>query len=395
VITSRLDRLRALLSSGELSAQEVDCLLISGPPNIRYLTGFTGSNALLLLEPDSTTLYTDGRYTTQAEEEVGRAGLRVRIRIPKKGIWQTALECLKKGRDKAGRRKGKAGFDSNVSYALYQKIHEVLGEKHLQPVSGLVERLRMVKDEAEIDAIRASAELNSRVLTEVLKLVRVGVTERDLAAEIDYRMRQMGGSGPAFETIVASGVRSALPHAHPTSREIGCCEFLLFDHGTMLNGYCSDMTRTVWVGGSMGCEPGRKARELYATVLEAHQQAKEAIRAGVSSSAVDRVARRPIAARGWGKYFSHSTGHGVGLEIHEAPRLAARVAAKVTDKRGDKNRDKVNDKLPAGAVVTIEPGVYFPGFGGVRIEDMVVVREKGCEVLTPSTPSYRELLEIP
>jgi len=388
VTTSRLDRLRALLP-----AQKVDCLLVSGLPNIRYLTGFTGSNALLLLEPGSTTFYTDGRYTTQAAEEL--AGTRIKIRVPKKGLWQTALDHLKTGRKKAGRRLEKTGFDSSVSYALSQKIHEVVGEQHLRAVSGLVERLRMVKEEAEIDAIRASAELNSRVLTEVLKLVRVGVTERDLAAEMEYRMRQMGASGPAFETIVASGERSALPHAHPTSRKVGCGEFLLFDHGTMWDGYCSDMTRTVWVGAGTGCEPGQKARELYAAVLDAHQQAKEAVRAGVSAAAVDRAARRPIAARGWGKYFSHSTGHGVGLEIHESPRVARPVVATAARKKGAKKRAKVTDQLPAGAVITIEPGVYLPGFGGVRIEDMVVVREKGCEVLTPSTPSYRELLEIP
>jgi Xaa-Pro aminopeptidase len=361
--SDRMDRLRSTFSS-----EKVDCLLVSGLPNIRYLTGFTGSNALLLVEQDSATFYTDGRYTTQAAEEVRGA----KVRVPKKGIWQTTLARLKTKRNKIG-------FDSNVSFALYQKIREALGEKRTRSVAGVVERLRLIKDEAEIDAIRASCQLNSRVLAEVLKMVEVGVSERDLSAEVDYRMKRMGAAGPAFDTIVASGERSALPHAHPTSRQVGCCEFLLFDHGTMLNGYCSDMTRTVWVGGKAGCEPGRKARELYATVLEAHQQAKEAVRAGVSLSVVDRAARRPIAARGWGKYFSHSTGHGVGLEIHESPRIAA----------------KEKDKLPAGAVITIEPGVYLPGFGGVRIEDMVVVREKGCEVLTPSTPSYRELLEIP
>jgi Xaa-Pro aminopeptidase len=363
----RLDRLRSTFST-----EKVDCLLVSGIHNIRYLTGFTGSNALLLVEPDSATFYTDGRYTTQASQEVRDA----RIRVPKKGIWQAALARLKS-------KHNHIGFDASVSFALYGKLREALGEKRMRSVSGVVERLRLVKDEAEIAAIRASCELNSRVLAAVLPMVKVGVTERDLSAEIDYRMRRMGAVGPAFETIVASGERSALPHAHPTARQLVCCEFLLFDHGTMLDGYCSDMTRTVWVGGSKGnktgCEPGRKARELYATVREAHQQAKEAVRAGVSLSAVDRAARRPIAARGWGKYFSHSTGHGVGLEIHESPRVAA----------------KEKDKLPAGAVITIEPGVYLPGFGGVRIEDMVVVRETGCEVLTPATPSYRELLEIP
>jgi len=355
-VTSRIDRVRALFPQ-----VKVTCLLVSGMANIRYLTGFTGSNALLLVDRDSTVFFTDGRYTTQAQQEVSDA----EVVTPKKGLWPEALKRLK------GRRGLVAGFDSGVSFALSKVILKGLGEKRTRAVAGVVERLRGVKDEEEIAAIRASAELNSRVHAEILKLVKPGVTERDLAAELDYRMRRAGASGPSFDSIVAAGPNSALPHAHPTSRAVGPGQFLLFDHGTMLNGYCSDMTRTVWIRSSEAADLG-KARELYSTVLEAHEQARLAVRAGARCSQVDAAARRVIAAKGWGKYFSHSTGHGVGLEIHESPRVAA------TSK----------DKLPAGAVITIEPGVYLPGFGGVRIEDMVVVRENGAEGLTPSPKEF-------
>ena len=369
--TSRLDRLRS-----QFAKQRVDCLLVSGLANIRYLTGFTGSNALLLVQEESATFFTDGRYTTQARQEIaGKSGgeLRldgaggIKIITPKKGLWPEAIRRLKI------KRRFKVGFDSGVSFALSKVILKGLNKNRTRAVSGVVERLRLVKEESEIAAIRASAELNSRVLAEMLTLVKPGVTERDLAAEMEFRMRRLGATGPAFESIVAGGENSALPHAHPTARAVRGGEFLLFDHGTMLNGYCSDMTRTVWVGGASG--DLARARDLYATVLEAHQKAREAVRAGVRCSDVDRAARRVIKARGWGKHFSHSTGHGVGLEIHESPRVAA----------------PVKDKLPAGAVITIEPGVYLPGFGGVRIEDMVVVRENGAEGLTPSPKEFMQI----
>jgi Xaa-Pro aminopeptidase len=213
-------------------------------------------------------------------------------------------------------------------------------------------------------------ELNSRVFDEMLPLVKEGVSEQDLAAEVEYRMRRQGAEKASFDTIVASGPRSALPHAQPSARRLRAGEFLLFDQGAILNGYASDMTRTVFLGRA-----GREARRLYATVLEAQQQARQAVRAGARGAAVDRAARRVIRQRGWGRYFSHSTGHGVGLEIHEMPRLGA----------GDRS------PLPAGAVVTIEPGVYLPGFAGVRIEDMLVVREGGSDLLTPTPHDLIEL----
>lgn len=352
---SRLSRLQA-----RLAKERVDCLLIASPANLRYLTGFTGSAGLLIVEERGATFYTDGRYTLQAAEEVKSA----RLVAARRGALEAVLGRLRRSRHR------RIGFETGLGYQQYQRLVEELGSKRLRPVRSAVEDLRLVKDEREIAAVKASVELNSKVFDDVLPLVRVGLAERDLAAEIEFRMRRRGAEKPAFETIVAGGPRSALPHARPTARPLGKNEFLLLDLGAILDGYVSDMTRTVFLGSANG-----PARSLYSTVQEAQQKAREAVRAGVSCAAVDRAARHPIASRGWGKFFPHSTGHGVGIEIHEMPRIAAREKT----------------ILPAGALVTIEPGVYLPGLGGVRIEDVVVVREGGAEVLTP-TP--RELLEL-
>lgn len=352
---SRIDRLRALLPG-----ERVDCLLVARASNLRYLTGFTGSAGFLLVEEREVTFFTDGRYALQAAGEVRGA----RVKVPKRGVLEAVLRRLKK---KSCRR---IGFEAGVSYQQYRKMADELGARRLRPVADAVERLRLVKDEREIAAIRAAVELNSRVLAEVLPLIRVGMKEADMAAEIEFRMRRAGADKAAFETIVASGPHAAMPHARPTTRSFRKNEFIVLDQGAILAGYASDMTRTVHLG-----RPGRAGRELYATVLEAHQQAKAAVRAGVSCRVVDKAARAPIEARGWGQHFPHSTGHGLGLDVHEMPRIAAREKT----------------ILPAGAVVTIEPGVYLPGTGGVRIEDLVVVRENGAETLTPSP---KELLVI-
>lgn len=351
---SRSERLRALLQQ-----ERVDCLLIGSLPNIYYLTGFTGSAGLLLVEERRVTLYTDGRYTLQAAEEVKTA----RVEIPRAGALEAVLRRLKKSSCR------RIGFEAGSSYQFYRRLAGELRGR-LRALEGPVESLRLVKDEEEIACIRQAVELNSRVLDEVLPLVGPGAVERDLAAELDYRMRRHGAEKPAFETIVASGPRSALPHARPSSRVLGQNEFVLFDMGVILGGYSSDMTRTVYLGSAKG-----PARKLYAAVREAQQKACRAVRAGVSCGEVDRAARRHIAAHGYGRFFTHSTGHGLGIQVHEKPRLAAR----------EKTR------LPAGAVVTIEPGVYLPGLGGVRIEDVVVVRKGGAEVLTPTPRDFLAL----
>ncbi len=338
----------------------MDCLLVGALPNIFYLTGFTGSAGLLLVEERGATLYTDGRYTLQAAEEVKAA----RVVVPRGGALPAVLRRLRRG------RRRRVGFETGSGYPLVTRLARELGWRRLRAVEDAVERLRLVKDEEEIAAIRRSVELTARALADVLPLVRPGASERDLAAELEYRMRCLGAEKPAFDTIVASGPRTALPHARPTARLLGKNEFVLFDAGAILNGYSSDMTRTVCLGPAP-----KQARRLYRAVEEAQQQAREAVRAGVSCAEVDRAARGHLAARGFGPYFTHSTGHGLGIQVHENPRLAARAKT----------------RLPPGAVVTIEPGAYLPGVGGVRIEDVVVVRARGAEVLTP-TP--RDLLEL-
>ena len=338
----------------------MDCLLVSALPNLFYLTGFTGSAGLLLVEERGATLYTDGRYTLQTAEEVKAA----RVVVPRGGVLPAVLRRLHRSRSR------RIGFESGSGYPLFARLARELGWRRLRAVEDAVERMRLVKDEKEIAAIRCSVELTAQALAAVLPLVRPGARERDLAAELEYRMRCLGAEKPAFDTIVASGARTALPHARASGRLLGKNEFVLFDVGAILDGYSSDMTRTVHLGPAP-----KQARRLYSAVEEAQQQAREAVRAGVSCAEVDRAARGHLAARGFGRYFTHSTGHGLGIQVHESPRLAAR----------EKTR------LPAGAVVTIEPGAYLPGVGGVRIEDVVVVRARGAEVLTPTA---RELLEL-
>jgi Xaa-Pro aminopeptidase len=238
----------------------------------------------------------------------------------------------------------------------------------LEPVKGWIEELRMVKSPAEIARIRRSVETNSRAFEQAVARIRPGMSERDLAAELEYRMRRLGAEKPAFETIVAAGVRSALPHAQPTAARLQSGGLVLVDMGAIVDGYSSDMTRMLFLG-----VPAAKVKRVYRAVLEAQLAAIATVRAGASTAAVDRVARRVLRGYGLDRAFVHSTGHGLGLEIHEPPRLGKR----------DKGR------LEAGMAITIEPGVYLEGFGGIRIEDTVVVTEAGCEILTPTSKELR------
>jgi Xaa-Pro aminopeptidase len=237
-------------------------------------------------------------------------------------------------------------------------------------IDGLVEKLRVIKDAAEIDRIRDAARLGSEVMEEAIRLIRPGVTELDVAAEIGYRMRRKGASGESFEAIVAAGPRSALPHARPTTRQIGKNELVVLDLGAILRRYCSDLTRTVHVG-----KASKRVRGWYQAVLEAQAAARDALKSGVTCGAIDAAARNVLKRKGLGNYFVHSTGHGIGLEIHEDPRIA---------------RDQ-KTILETGNVVTLEPGVYVEGVGGIRIEDDALVTPRGCEILT-TTP--REFLEL-
>lgn len=343
----RIDTLRK-----QLALKKADAIVVSSLVNIRYLTGFTGSNALLWIEEKNTRLYTDGRYTLQAKKET--AGQRIKIQIVK-GATYKALEKLK---DKTKR----VAFENQrSSLALAVELRKLF---RLVKLDNVIEQQRMVKDAAEIAAIRASVDLNARALAKALKTYKPGLTETALAARIDYEQRLLGASANAFDTIVASGPHSALPHASPRNQPVNTNGYLLIDMGATLQDYKSDLTRTFGVG-----KPPRKAREIYAAVLEAQLAALDAIRPGIESGKIHEITSKTLRKHKLHKLFPHSTGHGLGLEIHEAPRLGT--------------IDSV--PLEAGMTITVEPGVYREGFGGVRIEDTVLVTEAGAEVLTPLT----------
>ncbi len=341
---------------------KVDALLISAAPNVRYLSGFTGDNGLLLVTPDSQTLFTDPRFTIQAAEEC-RCEVKTVTKTP---LDQAAVQTIRRKRWK------RVGFEaSRISYEVHQRIAKSLARGvTFVPVGPVVDRLRMVKSDEEIARIRRSVLTNSEAFERVARSIRPGARETAVAAELEYQMRNLGAEKPAFETIVAAGPRSALPHAQPTARRVANDDLLLIDMGACQDGYMSDMTRVLFLG-----KPGRRMRSMYRAVLEAQLAAIDAVRPGVTAAYVDRAARRVLAAKGLAKEFVHSTGHGLGLEIHEGPRLGRR----------DKTR------LAAGMVITIEPGAYIRDFGGIRIEDTVLVTKNGCEILTPTSKELRVL----
>ena len=372
---ARLRRLR-----GRLAGQ---ALLLTEGPDVQYLCGFTGSNGILLVLPRSTVLLTDGRYTAQAREQTEAA--KVRVVISKQLLREACAVLLRAG--VAG-----VGYDSSrMTVAMLERLEASLPASYGPASYGKAARrrffrrrpaspvaaLREIKDEDELRAMEQAALLGCRVFDAVLpQLAARGatLTERDVAAEIEYAARRLGADGMSFETIVASGPRSALPHGLASGERLPRRGFLTMDFGVILRGYCSDMTRTVYLGS-----PTREERAAYQAVLKAEQAGVAAVRAGVPAAAVDRAARGILRREGWARYFTHSTGHGVGLEIHESPRLGAKVPG-----AGDV-------LLAEGMVVTVEPGVYLPGRFGIRIEDMVVVEAGGGRVLTP-TP--RELLTL-
>jgi len=325
---NRLKLLRRRISQSDASA-----LVVTHLPNIRYLSGFTGSAGILIVESARATLFTDGRYAVQAPQEVKPSG--VNVMIPPGGILKVSGDHLA---SRARGRKLHAAYDpSQLTVTQFKDLRRAAGSRiSWTSGSGWVEDLRLLKSPTEISKMRAAARLISKVFEQVVPLIRPGVTELDLAAEIDYRMRKLGASGPSFETIVASGPRAALPHANPTSKRLRRNELVVLDAGAILADYCSDMTRTVFVGRATD-----RVKMWYNAVLDAQQAGIAAVQAGAESGAPDAAARDVLDSQGLGKYFVHSTGHGVGLEIHEAPRLS----------KGQKT------KLQAGMVVTIEPGI--------------------------------------
>ena len=345
----------------KLAEHNLGALVVSFLPNVRYLTGYTGSNGLLVITPDRAMFFTDPRYRIQAAQEVDCP-----VRVVSGAMLPSVAQYLQRMKSK------RVGFEaSRMTVEAYQTLKETLPlGSTLEPVAGWIERQRAVKSSEEIAAIRRSVELNSRAFEQAAKHVRPGMREAELAAELDYRMRRQGAEGPAFETIVAAGPRTALPHARPTSARLDRGALLLVDMGAMLDGYTSDMTRMLFLG-----KPGARVTQAYKAVLEAQLAAIDAARAGVPAKTVDRAARRVLASHGLAKAFVHSTGHGLGLEIHEPPRIGK----------------KEKTLLETGMTITIEPGVYVEGFGGIRIEDTVAVTKNGCEVLTPTSKELRIL----
>ena len=357
---------------GQLASTGLDALLVSHLPNVRYLCGFTGSAGLLLVTETGSAFFTDVRYDTQAREEVKGA----KVIIARKGLLNSLGEWV------GGHRKKSKGWTIGVeaehlTVAERKRLADLLPSGlRLRNAPALVERARMVKEDAELTLIRTAVQLGAALFERALEVLRPGVKESEVAAEMEYAARRAGAEEMSFPTIIASGARSALPHGRATQQIIEPGGFVVCDFGVILAGYCSDQTRTVWVGPDSGAKESgateKEARHAYESVKEAQAAAIAAVRPGISVGEVDAAARKVLRKAGLGRYFTHSTGHGVGLEIHEGPRVAA----------GQK------EVLQPGMVITIEPGVYFPGKWGVRIEDMVAVNEGGCEVLTPTSKGF-------
>ncbi len=346
-------------------------LLLTHAADVRYLSGFTGSNGVLLVLARSAVLLTDSRYTTQAREET--AGTSIRVAIGKH-LLRDACNLLLRAGATGVRYDGEhttVAMLERMLTGLPESMTKAVRRRFFQPLAqSPVMAMREVKDDEEIAVLEEAAQLGCRIFAEALPHLASGVAERDVAAEIEYKARRMGADGMSFETIVASGKRSALPHGHASSAPLPRRGFVTLDFGVMLRGYCSDMTRTVYLG-----KPTREEKAAYSAVLAAEQAGIAAVRPGVTAASVDRAARGMLRREGLAEHFSHSTGHGVGLEIHEGPRLGR----------------KVNDLLLEGMVLTVEPGVYLPGQFGIRIEDMVAVEAGGVRVLTTAP---RELLTL-
>jgi Xaa-Pro aminopeptidase len=352
----RLAKLRS-----QFDALHIDAFLVTFLPHLRYLTGFTGSNGIGFVTRETATIVTDGRYTDQVRQEV---------RGWKAFITHTSLfDAIRAHR--VFRPGMRVGFDGNtLVYNQIMLIRKRFPRVKFLPKADTIERIASVKDESEIGSIRKAVEITDRVFEEVVNLIKPGMSELDVGAEISYRQRKHGAEADAFETIVASGLRGSLPHGRASSKNIKRGELVTLDFGCVFEGYHSDMTRTIAVG-----RPSSEARRMYETVFNAQLQAIESARAGIHTRELDAIARSYIKRNGYEKYFRHSLGHGIGLQIHEAPRISVMSTA----------------ILERGNVITIEPGIYNPSIGGVRIEDDVVIRNGHCEVLNRSP---KELLVL-
>lgn len=360
---ARTSRLAALTDA--LTVAHVDGLLVTSLPNIRYLTGFSGSSALLVVTPRDVLFVTDFRYQTQVADEVGELA---RVVIEAQSLWTGLWQQLGQLAPLSV-----IGFESvHLAHRDFQRLLEegAGGRWQWRATVDLVESLRERKDSDELALIEAANGIATRALERTVPQLRAGMTELEVAGVLEKALRDEGSEGFPFPSIVASGPRSALPHARSSKRRVAAGEFLLLDFGAEIGGYCSDVTRTFVMG-----KAAPEQREVYDVVRAANESASTAVRAGMTGKAADAIARDYIQQRGFGDLFGHSLGHGLGLEVHEAPRLARTADA----------------ALAEGAVVTIEPGIYRPGWGGVRIEDDVVLAAGGPRVLTRFT---HELIEL-
>ncbi|HEY3380458.1 MAG TPA: Xaa-Pro peptidase family protein [Vicinamibacterales bacterium] len=374
LLTSR--RLRLALA---LETSGCDALVVTHLPNLFYLTNFAGSAGAAIVSPAGLTLVLDARYVAEAEH----------LRDSEHGPRDARLVRVESSYDQtiAGVLRGigacRAGFEADhLAFGRHARLRTGLGAgTELVPTSGLVERLRQLKDAHEIAALRTAARLVSRVALAVVSHVKAGLRERDLAALIDCEMRRAGFSRPAFDTIVGSGPNGALPHATASERILRAGDLVVLDFGGVRDGYCADLTRTVSIGPA-----AEEQRRIYQAVLEAQAAALASVRSGVTTGEIDRAARDVLESRGLGAGFVHGTGHGLGIEVHELPSL---TPIRAEDRAGDPPRPWAVPVEP-GMVFTVEPGTYLPGWGGVRIEDDVLVTNEGCEVLTGAP---RELIE--
>jgi len=344
----RLEKLRKALAE-----KQVDGILITNPSNRRYITGFTGSSGYVLVTQKDAVFITDFRYVEQAKKQAPLFEI-VQHQGP---IQDTVKEVLKK----AGVRL--LGFEQDVvTYATYQQFKETF-QTDLIPLSQVIESLRLVKDQEEIQKIKQAVEIADQAFAYILEVIKPGIKENEVSLKLECKMKELGAEGPSFDTIVASGYRSALPHGIASEKTIESGELVTIDFGAFYQGYASDMTRTIMVG-----QPNEKQREIYQIVLEAQLNGVKHIRAGMTGKEADALTRNIIEKYGYGNYFGHGTGHGIGLEIHEGPRLSLLSDA----------------VLAPGMMVTVEPGIYLPDFGGVRIEDDVLITQEGREILNKS-----------
>ncbi|MGI8819014.1 MAG: M24 family metallopeptidase [Gemmatimonadales bacterium] len=357
----RAERQAALRQA--IGGEGLDALLVTHLPNIRYLTGFSGSAAVLLVREDTTVLISDFRYAEQAPAEVGGAAI---VEIDQRSVWERL------GRVLAARPTGRIGIESHSLTVRDAERLSGLSRTAVAPTTDLVERLRAMKSPEEVAAIRSAAGLAQDALAEVLPGIRVGQTEVEIGALLEGALRRRGSEWHPFPTIVASGARSALPHARTSQKAVAAGDLLLLDFGAQVDGYCADLTRTVVVGA----RADDRHRTVHGLVQTAQRNAIEHLRPGMPAREGDALARDVITSRGFGDAFGHSLGHGLGLEVHEAPRLAPTSEA----------------PLPPHAVVTVEPGVYFPGWGGIRLEDDVYLGPAGTERLSDGRTELLELV---